>query len=86
MKTQYFWSKANNPTGSSCFGLFGKFCPYLLNMIAPENAFFLGEIENRHKSHKLQPVHKGLLYRRYIISAVLYYKGVHHPSGTDNSD
>ena len=29
-KTQYFVSGANNPTGASCFGLFGTFCPYLL--------------------------------------------------------
>ena len=29
MKTQYFGSNANNPTGSSYFGLFGTFCPYL---------------------------------------------------------
>ena len=35
-KTQYFGSKANNPTGSSCLGLFGTFCPYLLNRIGLE--------------------------------------------------
>ena len=29
MKTQYFGAKANNSTGSSCFELFGTFCPYL---------------------------------------------------------
>ena len=36
-KIQYFGSKANNPTVSSCFRLFETFCPYLIPSILPHH-------------------------------------------------